>query len=216
LTAVAVLALGVGTTTATFSIVDALYLNDPPHIVNPGDLARIHGVSDESGAPVSLPYPDFAYYVETQRSFDGLMGWGHSIALTIGRSGLRSPGTGMFVSYNYFDVLGTRPAAGRWFRAEEDSVAAPHLAAIISHRLWSDVFDADPQIVGEILALNGSPFLVVGVAPRGFAGPSPLEPPPDVWVPFHAQPVLSPQDWAMLERPPNGGGFRASGVVARA
>ena len=207
MTAVAVLALGVGTSTAMFSIIDAVYLDDPPHIVDFGDLVRIHGVNDRSGASASLPYPDFAYYVEHQRSFDGLMGWGHSIALTIGRSGVKSPGTGTFVSYDYFDVLGTRPAAGRWFRPEEDSVAAPQLAAVISHGLWSGFFDSDPEIVGEVLTLNGTPFRVVGVAPRGFAGPSPLDAPPDVWVPFHAQPVLSPQDWAMLERPVNPGGW---------
>jgi predicted permease len=204
---VAVLAVGVGTTSAMFSIVDAVYLEDPPHIADFGDLVRVHGVSDRSGTSVDMPYPDFAYYVEQQRSFDGLMGWGHSIALTIGRSGVRSPGTGMFISYDYFDVLQTRPAAGRWFRPEEDSVAAPQLAAVISHGLWSGVFDSDPHIVGEMLSLNGTPFRVVGVAPRGFAGPSPLDVPPDVWVPFHAQPVLSPQDWAMLERPVNPGGW---------
>jgi predicted permease len=113
----------------------------------------------------------------------------------------------MFVSYDYFDVLGTRPAAGRWFRPEEDDVAAPQQAAVISHGLWSNVFDSDPDIVGEMLNLNGTPFRVVGVAPRGFAGPGPLEMPPDVWVPFHVQPVLSPEDWPMLERPPRGGGI---------
>jgi hypothetical protein len=60
LTAVAVLAVGVGTTTAMFSIVDSVYLDDLPHIVDSGDLVRIHGVDDRAGAPVALPYPDFA------------------------------------------------------------------------------------------------------------------------------------------------------------
>jgi predicted permease len=207
LTAVVLLALGIGSTTAIFSVVDAVYLDEPPHILEPDRLVRLHGVSDRSGEPVSMPYPDFAYYDENQRSFEGLMGWGHSIAVTVGRSDGRSPATGMFVSHDYFDVLGVRPAVGRWFRPDEDGTSAQHLAAVISHGLWSLAFDSDPGVLGQSIRLNGAPFVVVGVAPEGFSGPSPLELPPDLWVPFHSQPVLAPLDWPLLERPPNGGGW---------
>jgi hypothetical protein len=104
-TAVTILGLGIGANTAVFSIIDAVYLDDPPHIADPNRLVRIYGVDGRTGTPVSLPYPDFAHYDENQRSFDGLMGWGHVIALTVGHSDSRQPAQGMFVSHDYFDVL---------------------------------------------------------------------------------------------------------------
>jgi predicted permease len=206
-TAVAILGLGLGTNTIVFSIIDAIYLDDLPHIVDPNRLVRVYGVDDRGGAPTSLPYPDFAYYVENQRSFDGLIGWGHTIALTVGHSGSSDSARGMFVSHDYFDVLGIRPADGRWFLPEEDGVAAPQMAAVVSHGFWSNTLGTATNAVGETIYLNGQTFVVVGVAPEGFTGPSPVEIPPDVWVPFHTVTTLSPRDWEMIERPESGGSY---------
>jgi predicted permease len=211
-TAVAILGLGIGANTVVFSIIDAVYLDDPPHIVEPERLVRVYGVDDRVGAPTSMPYPDFAHYEANQRSFDGLMGFGHSIALTVGRSDSREPARGMFVSHDYFDVLGVRPAAGRWFVPEEDAVAAPQMAAVVSHRFWTSALGAGDDVVGQTLYLNGLTFVVVGVAPDGFAGPSPIEIPPDVWVPLHTVSALAPRDWEMLERPANGGWNWVQGI----
>jgi predicted permease len=211
-TAVAILGVGLGANTAVFSIIDAVYLDDPPHILDPDRLVRIYAVDDRAGTPASLPYPDFAYYDENQRSFDGLMGWGHTVALTVGHSDASEPARGMFVSHDYFDVLGVRPAAGRWFFPEEDGVAAPQMAAVVSHSFWSNALSADAGAVGQTITLNGLTFVVVGVAPEGFAGPSPVEIPPDVWVPFHAVNALSPRDWEMIERPSEGGWNWVQGI----
>lgn len=204
-TAVATLGLAIGANTTVFSIIDAVYLDDPPHIRNADRLVRVYGVADATGTPVSMPYPDFAYYVENQRSFEGLTGWGHSIALTVGHADSRDSARGMFVSHDYFDVLGVRPAAGRWFVPEEDRDAAPRMAAVVSHSFWSNALGADPSTIGRTVEINGMTFVVVGVAPEGFAGPGPLEVPPDVWVPMHTVSALSPRDWEMIERPASGG-----------
>lgn len=211
-TAVAILGLGIGANTVVFSIIDAVYLDDPPHIVEPERLVRVYGVDDRVGAPTSMPYPDFAHYEANQSSFDGLMGFGHTIALTVGRSDSRGPARGMFVSHDYFDVLGVRPAAGRWFVPEEDAVAAPQMAAVVSHRFWTSALGAGDDVVGQTLYLNGLAFAVVGVAPDGFAGPSPIEIPPDVWVPLHTVSALAPRDWEMLERPASGGWNWVQGI----
>ena len=211
-TAVAILGLGIGANATVFSIIDAIYLDDRPHILDPDRLVRVYGVNDGAGTPADMPYPDFAYYDENQRSFDGLMGWGHTVALTVGHLDSREPARGMFVSHDYFDVLGVRPAAGRWFFPEEDAVAAPQMAAVVSHSFWSNALSADADAVGQTIYLNGLTFLVVGVAPEGFAGPSPVEIPPDVWVPFHAVNALSPRDWEMIERPPRGGWNWVQGI----
>ena len=81
------------------------------------------------------------------------------------------------------------------------------MAAVVSHSFWSNALRADTDAVGQTIYLNGLTFVVVGVAPEGFAGPGPLEIPPDVWVPFHTVTALSPRDWEMLERPARGGGW---------
>jgi predicted permease len=204
--AVATLGLGIGANAAVFSIVDAVYLDERPHIRDPDRLVRVYGVDDRTGSSVAMSYPDFAYYDENPRSFDGLMGWSElTLALTVGLSDSTEPARGMFVSHDYFDVLGARPAAGRWFLPGEDEASAPQMAAVVSHSFWSNALSADTNAIGQTLYLNGLTFVVVGVAPEGFAGPSPLRPAPDVWVPFHTVTTLAPRDWEMIERPASGG-----------
>lgn len=204
--AVAILGVGIGANAAVFSIIDAVYLDERPHILEPDRLVRVYGVDDRTGFSVAMPYPDFAYYDENQRSFDGLMGWSElTLALTVGLSDSTEPARGMFVSHDYFDVLGARPVAGRWFLSEEDEASAPQMAAVVSHSFWSNALGADTNAIGQTLYLNGLTFVVVGVAPEGFAGPSPLRPAPDVWVPFHTVTTLAPRDWEMIERPRSGG-----------
>jgi putative ABC transport system permease protein len=173
---------------------------------------RVYGVDDRNGTSADLPYPDFAYYDENQRSFNGLMGWGHTIALTVGHSDSRAPARGMFVSHDYFDVLQVRPAAGRWFLPEEDEAAPPQMAAVVSHAFWSNALRADTKAVGQTIQLNGQTFVVVGVTPEGFIGPSPVEVSPDLWVPFHTLTALSPRDGQMLERPERGGWNWVQGI----
>lgn len=177
--AVVILGLGIGANTAVFSVVDAVYFDDAPNVAAPDDLVRLYRTSTSWGR--SLSVPDFEYYRDNQETLDGLMAYRPGgLALNIGRSELRLDGTGTFVSYNYFDVLGTQPAVGRWFLAEEDQGEGTHLVAVISHGVWSRFFGSRSSVLGQTVELNGNPFTVVGVTPPGFRGPSPLEIPPDV------------------------------------
>ncbi len=201
LVSVAILGLGIGATTSIFAVLDAVYFDDLPHVTEPERLVRLYRTTanTQSGA---LAYPDYEHYRDNAEVFEGLMAYDPAgIALTIGRNDGRIEGRGTFVSDNYFDVLGTRPALGRWFLPEEDRNGGSNRVAVISHRVWIDMFDGDPSVLGASVRLNGNAFNVVGVAPEGFRGPSPLETPPDVWFPFHAQPLLAPEegDWP-LER----------------
>lgn len=190
--AVLILGLGIGANTTIFAVLDAVYFDAPPHVVEPDRLVRLYRTTSrvETGA---LAYPDYAHYRDHAEAFDGLMAYAPSgVALTIVRADGRVDGRGRFVSDNYFDVLGSRPAVGRWFLPEEDRTAGTHRVAVISHRVWGELFGSDPGAVGQTVQLNGHTFTVVGVAPEGFRGPSPLESPPDVWFPFQVQPVLAP------------------------
>lgn len=203
LVAVLILGLGIGANTTIFAVLDALYFDAPPHVQDPDRLVRLYRTRNtyQTGA---LPYPDYAHYRDNAVVFDGLMAYDESgIALTISRDQGRIDGRGTFVSDNYFDVLGTRPAAGRWFLPEEDRRAGTDRVTVLSYHVWHDLFGSDPDAIGQVVRLNGNDFTVVGVAPEGFRGPSPLETPPDVWFPIHAQPILAPTALPLpLERVP--------------
>ena len=130
--AVVILGLGIGANTAVFSVVDAVYFDDAPHVAAPDDLVRLDRAFTSWDWLLSVP--DFEYFRDNQETLDGLMAYRPGgLALSIGRSEVRSDGIGTFVSYNYFDVLGTRPAVGRWFLPEEDQGEGIHLVAVISH-----------------------------------------------------------------------------------
>ena len=79
---------------------------------------------------------------------------------------------GEFVSGNYFDVLGIRPALGRSFLPEEDKIPGASPVVVLSDSLWRRRFHADPQIIGRKVQLNSVAFTVVGVAPTTSRGSS--------------------------------------------
>ena len=88
--------------------------------------------------------------------------------LSVGDRAERVPGS--MVSANYFDAIGVHPVLGRGFEPGEDSGRNAHPVVVISHQMWQDRFRGDPSIVGKTQLLNGLPFTIVGVAPKGFYG----------------------------------------------
>ncbi|HVS65453.1 MAG TPA: ABC transporter permease [Thermoanaerobaculia bacterium] len=192
ITAIVILGLAVGASATIFSLVHVLFVVDPPHVVEPERLVRVHRTSGLSDVG-SLSYPDFAHFHEHSETLDGLAAYDpDGVSLAVKRGAAREAMLGWLVSWSFFDVLGTRPAAGRWFHPDEDVVGAPAQVAVISHRAWTTLFGGDAGAIGSTLTLNGHPFTIVGVAPAGFRGVSPIEGQPDVWVPLTNQPVLTP------------------------
>ena len=192
LTAVAILGLGIGANTTVFTLVNNLFLEPPPDVVEPDRLVRLNRTTQGSGFG-ALAYPDYAYYRDNNEVFDGVFAYDpDGVALSIGVTDRLTAGRGWMVSHNYFDVLGVRPVAGRWFREDEDRTPGTHSVAIVSHTLATTLFGNASNAVGASLSLNGNTFSVIGVPPPTFRGTSPTETPPDVWVPIHAQPILTP------------------------
>ena len=162
LVAVACLAIGVGATTAIFSLANGLFLRPLPGLAEPGRLVDVAGLGsyadfrdlrDSASAAGSLS--GVAAFLDRQVSVElpGAAGAGAEAQAVIGQ----------LVTGEYFEVLGTGPQRGRLLgRADEDE-GAP--VAVIGDRLWRDRFGADPRVVGRTLRLNGVPFTVVGVAP---------------------------------------------------
>lgn len=203
--ALVILALGIGANTTMFTLVNALFLQAPPGVTEPDRLVRLNRTTNGSGYG-ALAYPDYEYYRDENDVFDGVMAYDpDGVALTIASAQAVAAGRGWLVSNDYFDVLGARPAVGRWFTPDEDRSTAAASVAVIGYGLWESMFGRETSAVGATLDLNGNPFTIVGVAPLGFRGASPLETPPDVWVPIHAQPILTPLagDFAIRRVPGN-------------
>ena len=166
--AVAILALGIGANTAIFSTVNAVLLAQWP-FPHPEKIVIIAEGPPNKPAWTRISVPNFEDYQRDQRTFDQLgLYLGQSINLT----GQDRPDRliGSFVSANYFDIFGTKPALGRLFAPGEDQPGAANVA-VLSHEAWQTRFGADPNILGRRLTLNNENYSVIGVLPRGYRLP---------------------------------------------
>ncbi len=103
------------------------------------------------------------------------------------------------VAANYFEVLGVAAQVGRGLLPADDTAPGASAVVVLSDRLWRSRFGARPDVVGQTLTLNGHPFTVAGVAPRGFSGGT-LVVDVDLWVPLMMEPVVQPAERALDER----------------
>ncbi len=200
ITAVLTLALGIGATTAIFTLVHAVLLKSLP-VTKPEELYR---VGNEENCCVNGGMQDnwtlFSYeqYKEFRQNTRGFL---ELAAFQAGRNlvGVRRAGTNKsaesykseFVSGNYFATFGIRPYMGRTLMPQDDHKGAPP-AAMISFRTWQQKFGQDPAVVGSGFLLNGQPFTIVGITPPGFYGDRIEENPPGFYIPLSDEPLVSP------------------------
>jgi len=183
LTAIVSLALGIGVNTIVFSVVNALVLKPLP-VERPQDVVFLQ---TNRGFP-SQSFPNYRDLRDQNVSFAGLVGYRISpINLENGAAPVRT--WGYLATGNYFDVLGVKPALGRFFHQEDDLHEGDAPFAVISYDAWTTRFGADPNAVGRTVRLNGTPFTIIGVAPRGFRGTE-LFYRPDIWVPMMMEPKI--------------------------
>ena len=190
---IATLALGIGANTAIFSVFNWILLRPLPAVSHPEELVTVRYQSPKSTGRFFIAYGDYTDLRDGVSGFAGLAG---SLPLTI-TLGIQSQDDGgrvesEMVTTNYFSVLGARPAPGRDFMAAEERLIETLPPAIVSHRLWQRTFGGDVAAVGREINLDGRPFVVVGIAPKGFQGRS-LVTLTDVWVPVGAHMSLVPQ-----------------------
>ena len=164
LIAVMTLALGIGGSTAIFTVVDAGLLRGLPYKASE-NLYHIWEVTPQKGfGQREFSYPDYQDYLHNQ-SFE--------IAAYTGGGGIMS-GRGeperVFApsaSANFFSLLGVEPFLGRTFQPGEDKQGAPRVT-VLTYGLWQRRFGGDPNIVGQALTINGESYTVVGVLPSSF------------------------------------------------
>ncbi len=170
------LALGIGATTAIFSVVYGLLLRPLPY-PNAERMAVLWEVGENFG-PMSIAYPNYLDWRERARLVDQVVVFRRT-SIALSGDGEPERLAGAQASRNIFEGPGIQPLLGRTFSADEDKPGGARVA-IISHGLWQRRFGADSAIVGRKLTLDGEPYEVVGVLEPGVGYPSRT----DVWVPI--------------------------------
>jgi predicted permease len=181
LTSILSLALGIGAAATIFSLTDALLFEPTVGVTNPERLIDIGRANNGSGFD-NMSHPTYVYLREHSQTTDiAAVDFGGG-PMSLGTEGTSERVIGTLVSGNYFDVLGTRAALGRFFRADEDEVPGQRPVVVLSHAMWAKRFNSDPTILDRPLRLNGHEFAVVGVAEPGFQGSSMIG--TDLWAPM--------------------------------
>lgn len=187
--AILVLGLGIGASTAAFTVGNGLFLRPLP-VEAPARLVRIY-THHGSGSPYfTISYPDYTDIEALQDVFSGVL-VDKPIALSLSAGGRNERIWGYAVSGNYFTVLGVLPKLGRLFSSQETSAPGRDPVVVLSHGLWQRAFGGRPEILGESIALNGRPFTVIGIAPQGFHGTN-LGLRPELWAPVTMEEQLTP------------------------
>ena len=196
--AVITLALGIGGTTAIFTLIHAVMLRSLP-VTDPGRLYRI-GEGDDccfEGGPQNdwglFSYPLYerlkanAPELEEVAAFQAGRG-----QLSVRRAGVETiarPLVSEYVTGTYFTTLGVGPFAGRLITPEDDKASAAPVA-VLSHRAWQTVYGSDPAVLGATLFVEGRPLTVIGIAPPGFFGEMLESDPPELWIPLQQEPLI--------------------------
>ncbi|HEX4537560.1 MAG TPA: ABC transporter permease [Candidatus Acidoferrum sp.] len=198
-TAVLTLALGIGGTTAIFTLIHAVMLRSLP-VSDPAQLYRV-GEGDDccvEGGPQDrwgmFSYPLFERLKAETPEFEEVT------AFQAGRGGLSVRRQGVdaasrhlrseYVTGTYFHTLGIKAFGGRVFTPEDDKPASPPVA-VLSHRAWQTIYAGDTSVVGSTFIVEGKPFTMIGVAPAGFFGETLRSDPPDIWIPVQQEPLIN-------------------------
>jgi predicted permease len=202
-TAVAVLslALGIGANTAIFSLVDTVLLR-PLAVSRPDRLVELYGTLHNGADYTIQSYLNFKDYRERNRTLSGVMAYRFA-PMSLSHEGRSERAWGYIVSGDYFDVLGVRPALGRFFLPEEDRAPGARPVVVLGYDCWRKRFASDPAVVGRDIQINGLKFTVVGVAPRGFVGTE-VAYGPELFVPTMMAEQIEPgSEWLNSRRDDN-------------
>ena len=147
-----------------------------------------------------LSYPNFRDVRDRNKVFTGMLAYRFS-PLSLSNKGVNERIWGYLVTGNYFELLGVKPALGRFFTPADDRTPGAHPVAVLTYDCWQKRFAADPQVIGKTVIINSNKFTVIGVASPGFSGVDPAVT-PDVFVPMRTQGLWEPNDrtWATGRR----------------
>jgi predicted permease len=209
ITAILTLALGIGATTAVFTLIHAVLLKSLP-VAKPSELIRI---GDNENCCINGGMQDdwSLFSTEQYREFrDHTPGFSNLAAFQAGRTtlGVRRAGSnhaseplgGEFVSGNAFETFGLTAWAGRLLEPSDDHKGAAPVV-VMSYRTWQQKFGKDPSVVGASFLINGNAFTVVGIAPPGYFGERLTSDPPSFWIPLSDSPLVQNGSFNVLDAP---------------
>ena len=208
-TAILTLAVGIGGTTAIFTLIHGVMLKSLP-VVEPSSLYRIGDGSNccVQGGPQDrwgmFSFPLFERIKADVPEFEELT----AFQAGMGRMSVRREGVtdapkllrGLYVTGNYFTTLGVNAPVGRTFTAADDAAAASPVV-VLAYHAWQGAYGGDPSIVGARIIIEGQAFTVSGVAPPGFYGETLRAEPPDMWVPLQQEPLINGAQTSLLRQP---------------
>ena len=206
--AILTLALGIGGTTAIFTLIHAVMLRSLP-VSDPGRLYRV-GEGDDccvEGGPQDrwgmFSFPLYERLKAEAPEFEEVTAFqAGRWRLGVRRQGIESVARSLrseYVTGTYFSTLGVRAFGGRVFTPDDDKPAAPPVA-VLSHRVWQTAYASDTSVVGSTFIVEGHPLTVIGVAPAGFFGETLESDPPDIWVPLQQEPMMNAEG-SLLHQP---------------
>jgi putative ABC transport system permease protein len=197
-TVVLTLALGIGATTAIFTLVHAVLLNSLP-VAKPAELYRVGDVENccvNGGLQDNwslFSYDKYKMFRDNTPGFVQLAAFQSGSDLVgVRRSGTSEPARSMkteYVSGNYFAMFGIGPYAGRVISPQDDRKEATPVA-VLSYRGWQQKFAGDRSIIGSGIILNGQSFTVIGIAPPNFFGDR-IQNPAVFWLPLNTEPLIN-------------------------
>ncbi len=179
-----ILALGIGATTAVFSIVDAVLLRPLPY-ASPDRLVRVDETATKRLAP-GIPVLDYLRWRDRKDLFDRVVPYLKDFVVVTG-GGDPDQVIALHTSGALFPMLGVPARLGRGLLESDDNPGAPKVV-VISDRLWHRRFHADPRVIGRPLTISDEVFTIAGVMPRDFEFPSSEI---ELWTPLHVTPTLN-------------------------
>jgi len=181
LTSIVSLALGIGAAATIFSLTDAVLIAPTAGVRDAASIVDIGRANNGSGFD-NMSHPAYQNMRDHSQTVEvAAVDFGGG-PMSLGTDGSSERVIGTLVSGNYFAVLGTRPALGRFFREDEDQVPGERPVVVLSHAFWQQRFNGDPTILDRPLRLNSREFAVVGVAEEGFQGSTMVG--TDLWAPM--------------------------------
>jgi predicted permease len=205
---VVTLAVGIAATSTVFSWTRSVLLDPLPGAADADRVLALE-TTTASGSWTPTSWLDYRDYRKYLTSFDGLAA-AFPTSFAVGNEAHAERRRGELVSANFFDVLGVRPAVGRFFPSNGDDVEGAEPTVVLGYDYWQARWLGDSAIVGRVITINHYPFTVIGVVPASFHGSMPAER-IDVWVPAAMLGQIVPTGgWWLRDR-----GTRTFRVLAR-
>jgi predicted permease len=192
------LALGIGANAAIFSLYNQMLLRPLPvpaphelvNLASPGPKMGSTSCGQAGTCDEIFSYPMFRDLQKAHTVFTDIAAH-RPFGASLSHGGQTMGGDSLLVSGSYFPVLGVRPALGRLLSPQDDQKTGESLVVVLSHAYWTSRFNANPNVLGETLIVNGQHLAIVGVAPEGFNGTT-LGARPQVFVPITLRGLMEP------------------------